>query len=290
MCPLKKDIKKDTGKSKGVPESLAYDSFYEQERKYNVRHPNHVGLLQQSIIADDHFVTLDYPPFRSDLMASVGLIGAPQEITAPRQRFYFDDLRLSGFLNGVEIRIEPRRQGREEGWPFRQVVKIGEPGSAEQHTLQRMEYPARLRALKPDLTVVGNGNGRYLADVFNVKSLARAVLHPLLRIHSQRWKMEYHPEGDPDTLIELALDVGRGQTLSGYVWDIRQLELEIKAGDPQTLDAEERYLRTRFPFLEPEFRSKPTPGFEILGSFIDVQGPKPLKKLAQAGAFPPPRA
>ena len=105
-------------------------------------------------------------------------------------------------------------------------------------------------------------------DPIRLQSILDVKLYPLLVIASQRWKIDYHPDGDKNTKIEYASDVGHGIDITGYEWDIYQAELELKKGDLSVLTREESYLREHFNFLKVESHSKPTPGFENLSSII----------------------
>ncbi|MFN3828400.1 MAG: hypothetical protein ACK4NR_12345 [Micavibrio sp.] len=239
------------------------DSFREQERKLNAASGAQLEQFRQFIAKNPYYTTLEDPRFITPLMAGFKL-RPPQEDSALRFRVYFDNCALNATRSGIEIRMEDRSITGTEGWPYKQVIKIGQPGNAESHTLDRMEYTTKLKQSRPQLQTLKGESADYLKGVFNSRSLSKIQLYPLVSIASQRWKMLYHPDGNKDVQIELATDIGRGQTVDGFTWDIFQVEIEMKKGAPKCFGIEEAKFMEAMPFLVPEFRSKPSPGFDHL--------------------------
>ncbi|HEY8190601.1 MAG TPA: hypothetical protein VIF12_07935, partial [Micavibrio sp.] len=107
-----------------------------------------------------------------------------------------------------------------------------------------------------------------LKTVFDGSSLKDVALYPLLQIITQRRKMHYRPHGHPNTEIELSMDIGVGETCLGQEWFVFQIELELVKGEIACLKAETKLLKKEFA-LTLETRSKPAPGFELLGPHLD---------------------
>ncbi len=254
--------------------SRALPKFNELERKLNASNLEQLQRIMAYVLADPHFVVLpkkDEKQGKDDKKGKHGksrelkMLGIPQTMGGKRLRNFFDDLATSGFADGVEIRIQQNPDhATEGGTEFLQVIKIGDKASPENPTLERMEYPAELTANKPDLHVVSNGNREFLKRIFNVASLSNVELFPLVETESQRWKIKYHPDGDPHTKIELACDSVSGTACTGFEWEMFQVELEMKKGDPAVLKREVERLKRKFPFLREETESKSAPGFHAI--------------------------
>lgn len=261
------------------------DTFRERERKLNATSGAQLEQFRQFIAKNPYYTTLEDPRFIIPLMTGFKL-RPPQEDTALRFRVYFDNCALNATRSGIEIRMEDRSVTGTEGWPYKQVIKIGQPGNSESHTLDRMEYSTKLKQSRPQLQTLKDESADYLKDIFNSRSLAKIQLYPLVCIASQRWKMLYHPDGNKDVQIELATDIGRGQTIDGFTWDMFQVEIEMKKGDPAWLGIEEAKFRDALPFLVPEFRSKPSPGFDRLTPFLEKKKNRELiRQNMKDGAF-----
>lgn len=235
------------------------DIFLEKERKLNAANAQQLETVRRHVLSDPHFVTLNDQRLSLPLLQGLPL-RVPQEDSGLRLRTYHDSTTLSATRNGVEIRIEDRGIAGD----FKQVIKIGEAGNAKDHTLSRMEYTAKIQKAKPQLEALKGESAAFLTDAFNARSISKIALYPLIQIASQRWKLLYHPDGNKDVQIELATDIGRGQTVDGFTWDMFQLEIEMKKGDPAWLEKEEARLLKHLPFLMSETRSKPSPGFDHL--------------------------
>lgn len=243
------------------------EPFHERERKFNVKSAQYLDRIREHVIGDRHYVTLNDRRFSGDWLSGLPL-RVPQSDSDLRQRFYFDDVNLKATAAGVELRIEYRGDKTSDGWPYRQVIKVGAAGSDENHTLDRLEYPAKLRRGMPVLDAVEGAGSAFLKAAFNSSSLADVALYPMIQIVSQRWKLLYHPGGDKTTQIELAIDMARARTFTGFTWDMFQVEMELKKGDPAALEKEEKYLRQVFTDMAVETRSKPSPGFDVLARYL----------------------
>lgn len=185
----------------------------------------------------------------------------PLEITEPRIRLYFDDIKLSAYAQGIEIRQEPR-----PGGGVKQMVKLGGNATADNPILDRMEYGANIKKFGVDLSVLKPDRIRK-----QVKSaLKNKELKPLVCMVSQRTRLKYHPSGDPLTTIELGFDTPcRGHAMGGFKWSAPQLELELLSGDINSLHAEAAFLTNLFA-LTPNLTSKPFRGFEHLKTFLQT--------------------
>lgn len=185
----------------------------------------------------------------------------PIEITDARKRLYFDTVDLAAFRNGIEIRQERHTKGR-----IKQMVKIGGNASEDDPLMDRMEHGAYLKSFGADFGSIKDDDARK----FLKKTLGNGDdMKPLVCMISQRTRIKYHPEGDPDTIIEIGFDYPcRGYSLTGFVWDAPQMELEIVKG-PYDHDAARATLEreaARFDSfgLVRNVVSKPTPAFERL--------------------------
>lgn len=239
------------------------DVFREQELKLNVPGVDQLNQVREHLIHDPHYKTdSDLKRQRPAVAAGMPVLGKPEEIYTPlRTRIYYDDVKLHGFAQGVEIRIEERGDSKS---PFKQVIKIGGNVAGKDGTFDRAEYSSPLKTGVPDLSVLDQEQKDKLKAIFGVAKVSDIELRPLVMMVSQRWRYEYHPGGDADTLVEYAHDVARGQTFTGHQWDLYQAEIEMKEGDASALAREERRLRDTFNFFQADSRSKPSPGFEVL--------------------------
>ena len=197
----------------------------------------------------------------------------PKRLRRLGTRFYFDDRDLNGFHNGTEFRIEGPRK-KELQWPFKQVIKLAESLAAEtsSDTLSRQEYVSKLKELVPSLKGLDKDVRAKLLKIFNVKRMKDLALLPLVRIDSQRWKMLYHPDGDPESQLEIALDILYGQTIAGFSWETHQVEIEVKEGTSDVLEQEVQFLKCSFSTLVPDVQSKPYPGFISLYGILQQGG------------------
>ncbi|MFN3826565.1 MAG: hypothetical protein ACK4NR_02950 [Micavibrio sp.] len=263
------------------------DAFHEREIKLNASNVSTLESVRDFIIKAPHFATLNdkrlLPSWINDLP-----LNAPQEETGLRLRTYFDNAALTAAGNNVEIRVEYRGDKSSDGWPYKQVIKIGSNESTPGHVLDRLEYPAKLKKATPDLSVIDGPAAKYLKRIFDVKDLRKVHLLPLIVIAGQRWRLLYHPDANRDVRVEVATDVGRGMTVGGHQWNLFQVEMEMKQGDAQVLALEESILRHHFMGLTPETRSKPTDGFEALKPLLaQKKVRKWLEKAPQDGVFRP---
>ncbi len=236
------------------------EPYRERERKYVLKEGGNLrDILRHVLLCPDVFVTFDHPTFLphklpAHLTASVEV---PREVTDLRERIYFVDAGLEILKHDIEIRQEAKIK-----YPVKQNIKTGHGGSASDHTLDRIEYPAKLNGFGPNLWAVGDEKFRKrLKTIFNDEPLK-----PAIRMVSQRTRIVYCPEGDPDIEIEMAFDTLLwGQTFTGFEWNEPKIEIELVKGakndtEAKTiLDREEARLLALFP-LTPVYHSNPTPG------------------------------
>lgn len=227
------------------------------------------------------FQTLDAsalaPPLPKAFCLTSGLL-PPHEITSPRQRIYLMDRDFALARAGVEIRMESKNRC------FCQTAKW----SAERRngvsysdaTLDRMEQKAYLSRMGFSL--------RALPDDARER-IARAGLsempRPVLCLTSQRIRIPYRPDGNPETLIELAVEpLHVGVTFDGFAWQNPKIELEIKKGPANfqerhaLLQGEKERLFSlaeRFSslgVLRENARSSAAPGFEAIVRALKEDG------------------
>ncbi len=192
----------------------------------------------------------------------------PTEITPPRERAYFQDRHF--FLRSLEaeVRQEPRLGA------YKQTTKIGSGGATStDSTLDRMEQASRITGFGFNVYAIGDKDLRN-----KLLEKSPTLIKPVLRMVSQRERICYHPNGDPDVLIEMALErIHVGQTFNGFAWSKPKIDLEIKMGPEEKgmrhsiLAREEKRLRELFgSALTKELASSPTPGFEALEEFLST--------------------
>lgn len=238
--------------------------YRERERKYTpVRDGELSEIMQHILRCQDQFVTMDHETFRPDNLPEhlARRMAIPREITQLRERVYFTDHKLVITEHDIEVRQESKIK-----YPVKQNIKVGHGASDDDHTLDRTEYPAKLRYYGANINAVDDPALKSkLQKLFNDK-----VLVPALRMISQRTRLVYFPEGNPDVEIEMAFDtVLWGQTFDGFTWEEPKIEIELVKGAQNEdeakaiLDAEEARLLSLFP-LNPVYHSNPTPGMDHL--------------------------
>jgi hypothetical protein len=181
------------------------------------------------------------------------------EITDPRERAYFLD--AEGVLREMKCEV---RQEIKPGF-VKQTTKRGNGATKADSTMDRMEQASKLIRFGFNIFAVGDKKLRE-SLLENLQSVPR----PVQRMISQRVRIPYHPEGNPDIRIEMAIEpIHVGQTFTGFVWQQPKIDLEIKVG-PVDKDArhallarEEERLLAIFP-LRPQLKSIPTPGFDAI--------------------------
>lgn len=258
-------------------------TFHEQECKLDARTSKQLERVRKHIIGDPHYVTLNDEKFLPDVMKGEKMLGVPESFSPPRIRVYYDDIQLNGFRSGVEIRVEHKAESNPDEPQYKQVVKIGNNTAETDGIFDRIEFPARLADSTPNLNAVDSRQQKKLKDIFEVKDLSKVKLLPLIQIVSQRWRIEFHPDGNRNNRIEYAHDLGVGQTFTGYTWKMHQAELELKCGNPAALVREKRRLMETFNFFTPGLRSKPSAGFEVLTAALSHPE---LRKRAQKELTP----
>ena len=267
-----KDLLSGGEKSRFQSEVLEVkDAYLESER---VLVAENQRVIQQII---DHvkecervFVTREkgaIAPILPSRYASRMEFQVPTEITPPRERAYFQDRDF--FLRSLEaeVRQEPRLGA------YKQTTKIGGGATSADSTMDRMEQASKITGFGFNVYAVGDNLVRE-----QILTRAPTLVKPVLRMVSQRERICYHPEGNPDILIEMALEkIHIGQTFNGFVWSRPKIDLEIKLGPEKTgmrhslLAAEEKRLCKIFGgVLTKQLASSPTPGFEALEDFLST--------------------
>jgi len=239
--------------------------YHERERKYVPTKKGKLSAILKHVLnAQNEFVTPNHPDFiPQDLPKKVAAhIITPREITVMRERVYYLDEELKAIKADIEIRQEAKSK-----YPVKQTIKTGMAASDDDHTLDRIEFPSKLHDFGPNLLAVDCRKTKGLLK----KLFEHSTFIPALRMVSQRTRLTYHPDGDPNIQIEMAFDLLLwGQTAFGFKWQEPKIEIELVKGaedDKQArhiLDREESRLLASFP-LESVLHSNPTPGF------IDIQ-------------------
>lgn len=261
---LKKQIDAATRERlKGEIEKVK-DPFFESERvmvadsaKTILEIARHVQECQEIFVTGNQIGIAPVPPKGVDFKYFT-----PQEITRPRERPYVMD--REGVLRELEVEV---RQEQKLGRTV-QTTKIGNGASASDSTMDRWEQKSVLTAgYGFNVYAIGDRTARQ-AVLDNLTS------HPKLvqRLISQRIRISYHPEGNPDLEIELALEpLHCGETFTGFTWEAHKIDLEIKKGPNNgekalrhsILAREEERLMKIFP-LKRQLVSSATPGFEAI--------------------------
>lgn len=287
-------------KKNGAPRIIkTLEPNAERERKFIPVVPAEIAARGDRAIADykaqrlleiyryicdstNEFITHDHPVFAPVLPPGVEMAFEPPITrTRPRERLYFADALLDVEKQNLEIRLELTSYG------CKQTIKM-DSGDANRNTptLDRMEFQARLRGIGVNMeaidTTVDKLQRRRLRQSFS-----GAGLKPLFRMLSQRLKVSYHPEGNPDVMIEVACDTRLvGETVFGDIWYDPKLELEIK--EPAGLTAaqadfiltrEEGRFLNRFA-LERQFESNGAVGYRHLRTkLLTPEGRKFFRNL-----------
>lgn len=256
--------------------------YRERERKYiPTKKGDLSAILRHVLNAQEEYVTADHPDFiPAGLPKSLRKQAlTPREITEMRERIYFLDEHLKAIDAHIEIRQETKRK-----YPVKQTIKTGASGSKDNHTLDRMEFPARLQHFGVNLEAIDNKTAKSA-----LKSTFKDVAFiPALRMVSQRTRLSYHPEGNKDIEIEMAFDlILWGQTIFGHTWHEPKIEIELVQGakDDHTaqkiLEREERRLLSSFP-LTSVYHSNPYPGFASLQKKLSVKNAQKARKKWQS--------
>lgn len=238
-------------------------SVLESEKVLNAATPK---LIQEIIRHVENcrteFVTPDHPDLAPILPVGIDMhYVVPTEITAPRERYYVMD--FEGYLRKIncDVRVELQKG------IYKQTAKLGEGGTQHDSTMDRMEQASKLMTFGFNAYALGDEDLR--DDILqNMTSIPKLPL----RMISQRVRIPYHPEGNPDLLIEMALEpLHVGQTFTGFSWQSPKIDLEIKVGPPPKnkalrhaiLAREEERLMSTFPLIR-QLKSSPNLGFEEL--------------------------
>lgn len=182
------------------------------------------------------------------------------QITDPRERAYFLD--ADGVMREMKCEI---RQEIKPGF-VKQTTKRGNGATAADSTMDRMEQASKLIGFGFNIFAVGDDKLRK-----ELMERLTSIPRPVQRMISQRVRIPYHPEGDENVRIELAVEpVHVGQTFTGFTWEQPKIDLEIKIGPTgkearhALLAREEQRLLGMFPILRSQLKSSPTPGFDAI--------------------------
>lgn len=239
----------------------------ESERVLNAATPELIRDIKRHVEnCKTEFVTPDHPDLAPLLPPGVGEdYTVPTEITAPRERYYLMDFEM--YLRKLKCDV---RQEYQKGY-YKQTTKVGDGGTKYDSTMDRMEQASKLMSFGFNAYAIADEDVR--EDILhNLVSVPK----PPLRMISQRIRIPYHPEGNPDLLIEMALEpLHVGQTFTGFFWQAPKIDLEIKVGPcakkktlrHAILAREEERLMSTFP-LTRQLKSSPTIGFEELADSL----------------------
>lgn len=247
------------------------NGFHELEFKLDADSVALMKAVQAHVIARPKIFT---PTTHPDLLEAIPQdlrtsFQMPIEVTEARKRLYFDSRRLDAYEAGIEIRQERHTKGR-----VKQMVKIGGNATEDDPLMDRMEHGSYLKRFGADFSNIKDDDARK----FLRKTLGDGEdMKPVVCMISQRTRIKYHPDGDPDVLIELGFDYPcRGYSFMGHVWDCPQMELEIVKGPDEHAKARRILEREAARFDEfgliRNVVSKPTPAFEALTTQKDMAG------------------
>lgn len=182
------------------------------------------------------------------------------------ERTYFDTVTLDGYNGSVEIRMEHKTRKPDDKKPYKMTIKVAKvQGGKKKMAIDRLEASYRLEGPKPDLSVIDDPEvEKALEKTFDVRKIKDVKLLPMIRIMAQRKKYTYYPGGNKAAKVEFDSAVGIGHDFTGKKFDLFQIELESKEGDPALLETETEKLMKQFNFLALDTKSKPSPGFENL--------------------------
>ncbi len=218
-------------------------------------------IVNHVIECKDIFVSASDDRLAPLLPADMNAVFRPaMQITDPRERAYFLD--ADGVMREMKCEI---RQEIKPGF-VKQTTKKGNGATAADSTMDRMEQASKLVGFGFNIFAVGDDKLRK-----ELMERLTTMPRPVQRMISQRVRIPYHPMGNPDVRIEMAVEpVHVGQTFTGFIWKQPKIDLEIKIG-PSCKDArhallaqEEERLLSIFPDLKPQLKSSPTPGFEVI--------------------------
>jgi inorganic triphosphatase YgiF len=193
-------------------------------------------------------------PERFDAVAAAPEITARTEgqmRTVPLDATYIDTAGLDLMRAGYAYRV------RWEGDRWVATVKRAVSEAGEDGYHRHQEWEATVEAPEPDLSV--------FADADLSAGLAEAAgeraLQALFRVRVERQVRDLVLEDG--TRVEWAAD--RGQILAGEAAeDLCEVELELKAGEPESVQALARTLTQRYP-LAPDTRTKYERGLRLAG-------------------------
>lgn len=241
--------------------------YLESERVLYAENTRTIHEISRHVKACDKvFVTPDHPDLAPILPAGFGTkFKVPTDVTPPRERAYFQD---RGFLMR-DLQCEVRQEFRIDG--YKQTTKVGGNATKIDPTMDRMEQASKLLSFGFNVYAIGD---KQVRDA--LLSQATSQGKPVLRMISQRERIPYHPEGDPDILIEMALEpIHVGETFTGHRWLLPKIDLEIKIGPDKEglrhslLAFEQKRLCKIFP-LKQQLFSSPTEGFEAIEAAMET--------------------
>lgn len=251
------------------------DPFFESERVLLADNQKIIwDIVEHVKNCSDVFVTKDSINFAPQVPQGLDLsFKVPIEITAPRVRPYVLD--RDGILRELDIEV---RQEMKLGNKIVQTTKIGKSGNKCDSTMDRWEQKTSLNSKEFGFNVYAVGDELARRAILESDMDYPKIVQILT---SQRIRIAYHPEGNKDVEIELALEpIHYGQTFTGYAWNTHKIDIEIKQGPPNENQAmrhsilarEEDRLLSLFPSLRRQLVSSASPGFDAV--MEDLTKPK----------------
>jgi triphosphatase len=173
---------------------------------------------------------------------------AKSEVRSKLASTYYDTPALALHRERLSLRV--RKQGSE----FVQTVKAEDPTQAD--ILERKEWEDQIPSKRPVLDAPKTG--KRLPDTVRDEEL-----RPVFTTTVTRTVIEISP--DPSARIEAAIDEGEIHTSKGdAVEPIREIELELKDGDPRVIFDVALQLLEAAP-IRIQTRSKAERGYRLLG-------------------------
>ena len=146
---------------------------------------------------------------------------------------YFDT--EDGALGKARLAYRTRKEG------YRWVACLKGSGMSENGLHQRMEVEREVEHGEPDLTVFADTDGAQLAEPYLSSKLVPIVETEFTRTS---WLL-----GDRTATIEIAVDEGEVRA-GGKTAPIREIELELKAGEVESVHILANWLKQQFALSE----------------------------------------
>lgn len=260
--------------------SSAVTKYLEPERKLDAPNEETLSAFERHIERSRYYVPLNDPSTTEyDIPAGIDVtvddinhmrVKPAKEDTPRRWRVYYDTPDLALYRGGVELRIEfPKSTEHGHAKPYKQVIKLGKAATAEDPTFHRIEISGRLTKPIPSFdSDVLDGNKEL--EKFLRKHFDESDVFPLQLLTTARERLWCRPGGRADTIVEFGIDRGRAITVIDHRSLVLQIEPEVLHGNEAILEEIGVRLKTKFNRdLTPNYRSKPSPGYDHLASVLD---------------------